>query len=242
MGRTLRGPPGSALPRSASTGPGAVAIASSASPPPSHRWPPSGARARSPGRAGGLGRWQPPGASRPRPANGSSTSSPPRREELDEPGHQAWWLVGAVGSAVGVAQLGGVGRRPERLGEVQPLLAGQLVQRVVGVHLPLGQPYRRRPAYASGMAFVGRERELARLAAALQRAVAGRPSRVVLTGTAGAGVTRLLDELTARVETLPEVVVVRGASVESAVGEPYQPPSRAWRPPWRVCRMGGCGR
>ena len=73
------------------------------------------------------------------------------------------------------------------------------------------------------MVFVGRERELARLAAALQRAVAGRPSRVVLTGTAGAGITHLLDELTARVEALPEVVIVRGASVEAAVGEPYQP-------------------
>ena len=73
------------------------------------------------------------------------------------------------------------------------------------------------------MVFVGRERELARLAGALQRAVAGRPSRVVLTGTAGSGASRLLDELAARVQMLPEVVIVRGAAVEPAVGEPYQP-------------------
>ncbi len=73
------------------------------------------------------------------------------------------------------------------------------------------------------MVFVGRERELTRLAGALQRAVAGRPSRVVLTAPAGTGVTRLLDELTERVASLPEVVIVRGTAVEPAVGEPYQP-------------------
>ena len=62
-------------------------------------------------------------------------------------------------------------------------LAGQLVERVVGVHLPVGHG----SSIADGarilapMVFVGRERELARLAGALQRAVAGRPSRVVLT-------------------------------------------------------------
>jgi DNA-binding CsgD family transcriptional regulator len=72
------------------------------------------------------------------------------------------------------------------------------------------------------MMFVGRERELARLAGALQRAGAGRPSRVVLTATAGMGVTRLLDELTDRVAALPEVTVVRGTALEPAVGEPYQ--------------------
>ena len=72
------------------------------------------------------------------------------------------------------------------------------------------------------MVFVGRERELARLAGALQRAGAGRPSRVVLTATAGMGVTCLLDELTRRVAPLPEVVVVRGTAAEPAAGEPYQ--------------------
>jgi DNA-binding CsgD family transcriptional regulator/tetratricopeptide (TPR) repeat protein len=72
------------------------------------------------------------------------------------------------------------------------------------------------------MVFVGRERELARLAGALQRAAAGQPSRVVVTAPAGAGATRLLDELAERVAALPEVVLVRGTAVESATGEPYQ--------------------
>ncbi len=73
------------------------------------------------------------------------------------------------------------------------------------------------------MVFVGRERELARLAGALQRAVGGQPSRVVLAGSAGMGATRLLDELAIRVEALPEVVVIRGTAFEPGMGEAYQP-------------------
>ena len=49
-------------------------------------------------------------------------------EELDEAGHQAWRLVGAVGLACGMAELGRVGRREDRLGEVQPFLTRQLVE------------------------------------------------------------------------------------------------------------------
>ncbi len=55
-------------------------------------------------------------------------------EELDEPGHQTRRLVGSVGLALSVAELGRVGGRQQRLGEVQPLIAGQLVERVVRVH------------------------------------------------------------------------------------------------------------
>jgi DNA-binding CsgD family transcriptional regulator len=72
------------------------------------------------------------------------------------------------------------------------------------------------------MAFVGRERELARLADALQRAADGRQSRVVLTGPAGIGVTRLIDELTYRISGAPGIVVARGAALESCAGEAYQ--------------------
>ena len=72
------------------------------------------------------------------------------------------------------------------------------------------------------MSFVGRERELARLAASLQRAAEGRHGRVVLTGPAGIGITRLIDELTERLRGLPEVVVARGAALESCSGEAYQ--------------------
>ena len=72
------------------------------------------------------------------------------------------------------------------------------------------------------MAFVGRERELARLADALQRAADGRHGRVVLTGPAGIGVTSLIDELTHRLRGLPGLVVARGAALESCAGEAYQ--------------------
>ena len=54
-------------------------------------------------------------------------------EELDEAGHQPRRLVGAVRLAGGVPELGRIGRRQHRLREVEPLLAGQLVERVVGV-------------------------------------------------------------------------------------------------------------
>ena len=48
------------------------------------------------------------------------------------------------------------------------------------------------------MAFLGRERELAQLAEAVRRVAQGSLGRVVLTGPAGIGCTRLLDELSAR--------------------------------------------
>ena len=51
-------------------------------------------------------------------------------EELDESGHQARRLVGAVDLALGMTQLGRVGGRQQRLGEVEPLLAAELVERV----------------------------------------------------------------------------------------------------------------
>src|SRR5687767_4438435 len=45
------------------------------------------------------------------------------------------------------------------------------------------------------MAFIGRERELEALGAALERASAGDPARVALSGPLGIGITRLVDEL-----------------------------------------------
>ena len=45
---------------------------------------------------------------------------------------------------------------------------------------------------------VGRDAELARLLAAVDRALEGRASAVLLAGDAGVGKTRLLDELAAR--------------------------------------------
>jgi DNA-binding CsgD family transcriptional regulator/tetratricopeptide (TPR) repeat protein len=79
------------------------------------------------------------------------------------------------------------------------------------------------------MAFVGREPELARLAGALERAARGERSRVVLVGGAGVGLSRLLDEVTARLEGLPGLTLVRGAAHEPLSGEPYAPVAAALR-------------
>ncbi len=73
------------------------------------------------------------------------------------------------------------------------------------------------------MAFVGREGELARLAAALELAAGGQASRVALTGVSGVGVTTLLDELARHLEGLPDVTIVRGCAYEPWSGVAYQP-------------------
>ncbi len=73
------------------------------------------------------------------------------------------------------------------------------------------------------MAFVGRERELARLAAGLERAAQGRTTRICLVGPAGIGVTRLLTELDGRLADLPGIVVCRGAAHEPWSGVAYRP-------------------
>ncbi len=51
-------------------------------------------------------------------------------EELDQTRHQPRRLVGSVDTADGMAELRRVGRGQQRLGEIQPLLAGQLVESV----------------------------------------------------------------------------------------------------------------
>ncbi len=71
------------------------------------------------------------------------------------------------------------------------------------------------------MAFLGREHELAQLAEAVRRVAEGRLGRVVLTGPAGIGCTRLLDELSARVSGVPGVLACRGRAYEPALGVPY---------------------
>ena len=72
------------------------------------------------------------------------------------------------------------------------------------------------------MAFLGRERELALLAEAAHRVAEGRVGRVVLTGPAGIGCTRLLDELSMRLSSVPGVLACRGRAYEPATGMPYQ--------------------
>ena len=77
------------------------------------------------------------------------------------------------------------------------------------------------------MAFVGRERELAQLAGALQRGAEVRTSRVALAGPAGMGITRLLDEFEFRMAGLPGLVVARGGATEPSSGVAYHALSEA---------------
>jgi DNA-binding CsgD family transcriptional regulator/tetratricopeptide (TPR) repeat protein len=80
------------------------------------------------------------------------------------------------------------------------------------------------------MAFIGRERELAVLGAALQRAAEGEPARVIVSSDLGMGTSRLMDELVARVADLPDVVVCRGVCYEPESGIAYAALRRALAP------------
>ncbi|MBX3031970.1 MAG: AAA family ATPase [Chloroflexi bacterium] len=73
------------------------------------------------------------------------------------------------------------------------------------------------------MSFVGREQEIARVAAVLQQTADGHPGRLLLTGPAGIGITRLLDELATRLTGSPDVTLVRGTALPSAEGEAFHP-------------------
>ena len=80
------------------------------------------------------------------------------------------------------------------------------------------------PARFSSARFVGRERELARLADALEAAVDGRASTVLVAGSGGLGASRLLDEAERRIAALPEpFVVVRCRSRPGRSGDAYAP-------------------
>lgn len=80
------------------------------------------------------------------------------------------------------------------------------------------------PARYSSAQFVGRERELTRIATALERAAGGRTTSMLLTGTAGLGATRLLDEVEQRLADLDEEFrVIRCSHETSFPGEPYGP-------------------
>ena len=71
------------------------------------------------------------------------------------------------------------------------------------------------------MAFIGRERELAAVGAALQRSSQRELTRVAISGPLGIGVTRLLDELETRIakaSDLARVTIVRARCLEPEVG------------------------
>jgi DNA-binding CsgD family transcriptional regulator/tetratricopeptide (TPR) repeat protein len=72
--------------------------------------------------------------------------------------------------------------------------------------------------------FVGRERELSRLAVALDSAAQGRSPRVLLAGSGGIGVTRLVDETVRRVRRLSEPFqVIRCRAVAPHAMAAYAP-------------------
>jgi DNA-binding CsgD family transcriptional regulator/tetratricopeptide (TPR) repeat protein len=88
-----------------------------------------------------------------------------------------------------------------------------------------GQPLRRR---LWSDRFVGRERQLERIAVGLQSAADGNPSTLVLSCTAGTGASRLLAETRRRLGALAEPFsVVHGVALPATSGIPYAPVTAA---------------
>ena len=79
-----------------------------------------------------------------------------------------------------------------------------------------------RPMYSKGSVFVGREREMAELKAALEDAVSGQGRLVMLVGEPGIGKTRTAQELAGYAETLG-VQVLWGRCYEEEGTPPYWP-------------------
>ena len=76
--------------------------------------------------------------------------------------------------------------------------------------------------------FVGRERSLERIAFGLQRLANGMPGALVLSATAGMGLTRLLAETERRIGGLAEpFTTVHGVAMPATSGVPYAPISGA---------------
>ncbi|HET9436227.1 MAG TPA: AAA family ATPase, partial [Candidatus Limnocylindrales bacterium] len=79
--------------------------------------------------------------------------------------------------------------------------------------------------------FVGREREIARIALALEAASDGQSRRILLSGPGGTGVTRLVDESVRRVGRLAEpFAILRWRAVAGRTREPYAPAIEGLRP------------
>ncbi|HEY4727077.1 MAG TPA: ATP-binding protein, partial [Actinomycetes bacterium] len=77
--------------------------------------------------------------------------------------------------------------------------------------------------------FVGRTEELARLAAAADRAAAGTPTAVLVGGEAGVGKTRLVGELVASARQAGATVLVGGCVELGGEGMPFAPLIEALR-------------
>ena len=87
------------------------------------------------------------------------------------------------------------------------------------------------PGRYTSAQFVGREEAFARLAAVLDDAARGRARSMLIGGSAGVGVTRLLDEAVGRVASLAEpLTILRGGAWPGGDDEPYGPLIRAIGP------------
>ena len=76
--------------------------------------------------------------------------------------------------------------------------------------------------------FVGRERQLERVAVGLQSAADGKPNSLVLSASAGLGLSRLLAETRRRIGALAEpFAAVHGVALPATSGVPYAPVSAA---------------
>jgi DNA-binding CsgD family transcriptional regulator/tetratricopeptide (TPR) repeat protein len=76
--------------------------------------------------------------------------------------------------------------------------------------------------------FVGRERVLERVAVGLQNVADGRPNALILSGTAGIGLTRLVGETSRRIGALAEpFAAIHGAALPATSGVPYAPVAAA---------------
>ena len=76
--------------------------------------------------------------------------------------------------------------------------------------------------------FVGRERPLERMAVGLQSVADGRPNALILSGTSGLGLTRILAETERRIGALADpFAAVHGVAMPATSGVPYAPVSTA---------------
>jgi Predicted ATPase len=90
------------------------------------------------------------------------------------------------------------------------------------------------PGRYTSARFVGREVAFARLASVLDDAAGGRSRSLIIGGTAGVGVTRFLDEASARVADLAAAwTILRGGAWPSGADAPYGPVIRAIGPTLR---------
>ena len=99
------------------------------------------------------------------------------------------------------------------------------------------------PARYTSARFVGRDEAFARLASALDDAAQGRARSMLIGGSAGVGVTRLLDEAIDRMAALTEpLTLLRASAWPGGDDEPYGPLIRAIGPTLAGAAAGRPGR